>query len=634
MNKKRLGIVLASIIGMAVVLFAVWNAYYEIVERTDVKPSPKPDDGLSFVDDKLTDKQPIFDAELVDRRDYEGWDLNQSSAVIRLDCPDIRGDREPRLLQVHANYQDAARVAEELGREFLPSANLLDGLAKQFDDGLYAALDLACFRGDANFTPSAVRFTRQTFDALPEQSVARPFLAAALQLANQPVELTDEESQISAEWISKFESNRLRSTPISFYTWNQELRSAWKYFRFLQHRFGQTDLAIPLEIRSVIDRDEALSRQYDQLIAFYSGLSNPPGNLHLHDLEGTNPNLAQLASKVGRQIAAVSILPPSTSRETELFNRLYPDGSTAQANLMIELIRRVRSGDIDLSPRGDSGWYDQQVFALETLVLPERGAEHEKLLLTSKYKRRLVQAFQALITKRRETHARQLVLTDAAMAMPPEEIKPRLRIEPCATFYLRTARSYAFLQSFLQSQLDPATLGELHGLRADGEREPDLSTELESMQQLFYGFYLVVCDDIGMKPDISADEKVDVEAAYRTAVEWLDQTTHPDLAIDTRIAVPIAYDPQADESRLWATIGIRLAKLDASYARSPHYRENADAPWEEVESMRLGKSRYVIAVDEFAEFSLPGGNVMTREQLRNLCDQHATKAEIVRALSR
>lgn len=517
---------------------------------------------------------------------------------------------------------------------FLPSANLLDGLAKQFDDGLYAALDLACLRGEANFTPSAVRFTRKTFDALPERSVARPFLAAALQLAHQPVELTDEESKISAEWISKFESNRIRSTPISFYTWNPELRSAWKYFRFLQHRFGQTTLAIPLELKAVIDRDEDLGEQYDQLIAFYAGLSNPPGNLHLRDLGGANSNLAQLANKAGRQIAAVSFLPPSTSRETERFNRLYPGGATAQANLMMELIRRVRSGELDLSPRDESGWYDQQVFALETLVLPERGAENEKLLLTSKYKRRLVQAFQALITKRRETHARQLALTDAAMAMPPEEIKPRLRIEPCATFYLRTARSYAFLQSFLESQLEPVTLGQLHGLRADGKRKKDLKTEMESMKQLFYGFYLVVCDDIGMKPSISAEENVDVEAAYQAAAEWLARTTHPELAIDTRVAVPIAYDPQADESRLWATIGIRLAKLDASYARSPRYRENADAPWEEVEAWRLGKSRYVIAVDEFTEFSLPGGNVMTREQLRNLCDRHQTKAGIVTELSR
>lgn len=634
MNTKRLGVVLMSIVVMAAVLFNVWNSYYEIVERTDVRPSPKPDDGLSFVDDKLTDKQPTFDPELIDRRDYEGWQVNQSSAVIRLDCPDIRGDHEPQLLHLQASYQQAAQVADELGFNFLPSANLLDGLAKQFDDGLYAALDLACFRGDANFAPSAVRFTRKTFDALPEQSVARPFLAAALQLANQPVELTDEESQISAEWISKFESNRIRSTPVSFYTWNPELQSAWKYFRFLQHRFGQTTLAVPLELKAVIDRDEDLGEHYDQLIAFYAGLSNPPGNLHLRDLDGAKPNLAQLANKVGRQVAAVSVLPPSTSRETELFNRLYPDGATAQANLMMDLIRRVRSGELDLSPREESGWYDHQVFALETLVLPERGSENEKLLLTSKYKRRLVQAFQALITKRRETHARQLVLTDSAMAMPPEEIKPRLRIEPCATFYLRTARSYAFLQSFLESQLDPATLGELHGLRADGRREKDLNTELESIKQLFYGFYLVVCDDIGMKPSISTEEKVDVEAAYQAAVEWLEQTTHPDLAIDTRVTVPIAYDPQADESRLWATIGIRLAKLDASYARSPQYRENADATWEKVEAWRLGKSRYVIAVDEFTEFSLPGGNVMTREQLRNLCDRHQTKAGIVAELSR
>ncbi len=79
---------------------------------------------------------------------------------------------------------------------------------------------------------------------------------------------------------------------------------------------------------------------------------------------------------------------------------------------MVTLIRRIRSGEVDLKPStkpGGDGWYQYQVYALETLLLPGRGQEKDKLLLTAEYKKRLVEAFKAMITTRRETHARQLV---------------------------------------------------------------------------------------------------------------------------------------------------------------------------------------------------------------------------------
>ena len=83
---------------------------------------------------------------------------------------------------------------------------------------------------------------------------------------------------------------------------------------------------------------------------------------------------------------------------------------------MKELVQAIRSGKVDLTPRENSGWYDHQVYALETMLLPEVGEEHNKLLLTKPYKKRMLEAFAALITKRRETHVRQLDMPTAAMA--------------------------------------------------------------------------------------------------------------------------------------------------------------------------------------------------------------------------
>ena len=98
--------------------------------------------------------------------------------------------------------------------------------------------------------------------------------------------------------------------------------------------------------------------------------------------------------------------------------------------------------------------------------------------------------------------------------------------------------------------------------------------------------------------------------------------------------MPIYVDPIGGKTRLWATLGVRLAHLEADYARPPQVRPKADGgPWKEVESWQLGRSRYVIAVDEFAEIELAGSNVLTREELRDACDRYQTKEEIVRGLS-
>jgi len=46
------------------------------------------------------------------------------------------------------------------------------------------------------------------------------------------------------------------------------------------------------------------------------------------------------------------------------------------------------------------------------------------------------------------------------------------------------------------------------------------------------------------------------------------------------------------------------------------------------------ESVYVIAVDEFAEFDLPGSSALSREEFRKICDRHKTKARILAALAR
>ena len=82
-----------------------------------------------------------------------------------------------------------------------------------------------------------------------------------------------------------------------------------------------------------------------------------------------------------------------------------------------------------------------------------------------------------------------------------------------------------------------------------------------------------------MRPEFAADEPVNVEAAKAAALTWLEACqTDADLAQDTRVAVPIYADPLGNTHRIWATLGVRLAKLDAEYARPPKIRP-AEEEW-------------------------------------------------------
>jgi len=433
---------------------------------------------------------------------------------------------------------------------------------------------------------------------------------------------------------AKFEGDRARSKPISFYNWTPELRQVWQFYRFLQHEFGPGDLEVPRAIAAVLESEPRLLDRYRAIVQLYATLTNPSICLPVDALIAANDDLSELATGQGARRASVAVFPPSTSRETELFDRVFGMALPTNANLMARLIQSIRSGEVNLAPGENDGWYQYQVYALETFLLPGKGQEGEKLLLTARYKKRLVEAFKALMTKRRETHARQLDVA-ATCAAPPEDVSPRLRIEPCATFYLRTARAYAFLQDFLLATVGEDRLGRLKGLRKDGYRQLGLAEELAAFRQRFYGFYLVSCEDVGMRPEFLEGEPVDQDSAKAAAIAWLgDFADDPDLACDTRVAVPILIDPMRGKARLWATLGVRLARLEASYARPPKIRPKEEGgPWQDVDSYQLGNSSYVIPVDEFAEIEVDGSNVPTRDELRAACDQHKTREAIVEALS-
>jgi hypothetical protein len=631
---------------------AFWFVYHEnpnppspfretyTTEHTDYQPPPPPADDV-LTDDTLEGKNPAFDPTRIDRRPLGAkgeWLINHSAAVMRLDVPIIKPDIEQQLLPLHSSYK-AAFDSYPIKEAILPSVNLLDGKAKQFDDGLYAALDQAYYKGLEEKLLGHVELVRRIHEKAGKDSPAAPFLAAGLGLAGVKVDVGDQSTK--DRLLAEFKANEVASKPIGFYTWNAKLSECFRFLRYFQRQFDEHDLAGPLAIANVLATNKSLLADYQKAMSFYARLTNPYSCLTMADLAGApkldSERFQQMCKEKKVARPAVALFPPSTSKETVLFEKLFPLGLPPNADLMRELIRAIRSGAVDLKPKVDSGWYEHQVYALETMLLPEKGPESERLQLTKAYKKRMLEAFQALVTKRRETHVRQLMISAKSAAPPPlEMIKPRLRVEPCPSYFLRTARAYAFLANFLEAALGKEILIGLHGLKHYGERPADLFAELRQMRDLFYGLYLVSAEDIGLKPDLAEDEGVDQEGCYKLAAQWIPQAfADPDLAADIRVSVPIYSDPGRNIVRLWATLGVRLAKLKVTYARPPHLKPaNESADWKQAKHHQLQAAEFIIPVDEFAEFELDGLRTLTRDELRGICDREQTKEKIVEALRR
>jgi hypothetical protein len=639
-------IVAIAAILVLTVLASMFLSRFDTVVHEDVQAAQSRTE--LFADDRLEEKSPRFDPALIDSRPFGAADnrraVNASAAVIGLDVPDFRRDRERYLAPLYPSYAKAAKACAAHGT-VLPSVNLLDGKAKQFDDGLFAELDAAMTAHKMKGFLETSALLRAILDQLSPTSEAYAWVWGGLEigdffsrkdLKNRPAGAKD--------YIRQFEADKVESKPIGFYTWSRELKRTFRFLRYFQRRWDARE-GVPDQIAAVLAANSELMKQYDRMLDFHAHLTNPPRGLSLKalaDRANKGKSLKQILAQMKggpEDRATVSFLPYSTSREAVLFEKLFPTGLPQDADLMMALVKAIRSGQVDLKPTERSGWYEYQVYALETFLLPERGEEHEKLLLKKRYKERMLQAFEALVTKRRETHVRQMevpgVTSGVVPVAPPPALEPRLRIEPNPTFYLRTARAYAFLSAYLDSAIPGEVMKGLRGRTEDGERATPLRSELEWMKNFFYGLHLVSCEDLGMRPALLDGELAETTRCLRVATEWLARwKADPDLAADTRAAVPIYLDPLHNETLIWATLGVRGVKLRAWYATPPVWRPaglSAEAEWT---TAPVREKEFIILTDEFAEIRLRGLRVLTREELRKVCNRRKTKEAIVRALSK
>ena len=515
---------------------------------------------------------------------------------------------------------------------FVPAA-LLVQKAKQFDDGLYAAVEIAAQNGAGTFAGK-----RALLDALalaladrPPEDGASAILEAAARLGGGHQALPAAMEHAVAAQTQAFERESLRSKPIGFYTETPELSAIFRQDRMLQSELSHGGLD---HVVTLLHDDDTLRRTYERYVALVDGMTNPAAA----GTTDVRPLLAALDTGSPAPTAKRAFFAPSRAPETDLLARLFPPDAPIPENfsLAAEMARQVHAGTLDLTPRARSGWYDWAIWALEPLAAPDRAAEAPKLKLNANYEHSLGDLFQGTLALTRETHIKNLSIPQAATAAaPPREavayFAPQLRAEPLATYYRRRAQGYAFVAGVLRQAFGAAALATLHRNRAQGPVAASLAEELDAMQALFLGAYAAVSDDLGLTAEDGAAAHV---AAFETWQANLAQD--PDLKRDVRMMVPLYYDAQRRRTKVLVFLGWSRREVTIGFAAPPRLQalapDSASLPAdaETPREVRFVPRYETVFYPVSAEILVP--RLLDRDQFRALCDEKRSVAAIVQAL--
>ena len=529
------------------------------------------------------------------------------------------------------------------------STSILSAKAKQFDDGLYAAAEIAMQEGlpgvlgKKMFLAALLGALKDLGDpSIPQQEKewSRAFIAAASSLGGQDLGEDAKVTELSQKIEKDFLQDPLRSKPIGFYTWNDELGKIFRQDRLLQTKLDKSAALV----RAIKNKAGQTKDFYFKYLRVTEKMTNPFPS----DVTDLRRCIKDLLTACGteEQKKTVVLFPPSRSYETDLVKKLYgnkpiPDNF----NLAEKLIEEIKTGSIDLTPRENSGWYDYQTHSLESLILPDKFPEGKKLEFTQSYREELEELFKSLLALTRETHIKQLEIPlmagSAHRPRPAEQkiridISPELTLEPLATYYLRRARSYNFIHSVLKDMLGESSLAKIHRLTASGPVKKDLALELKEMEGIFFGAALIVANETGCALQITNMDgsgnggNKDIEFARR----WMNHLSDdPDVSRDNRMMVPVFYDIQKSMTKVWVVLGYERKSVEVGFKSTPQITV-FDGNGKKIDASRLdvhyNPEVRSLWYPVFAEIYVK--NILDRDEFRKLCDRYATRPEILKAL--
>jgi hypothetical protein len=500
------------------------------------------------------------------------------------------------------------------------SASVLALKAKQVDDGVYAAVELAAQRGAGAIEGKyallhgiLAHLDTRVSGAAPGAEgggEARAVIDAASSLGGVHAPSPGHATLLRDEFLA----DELRSKPLGFYTWSDELARIFRQDRMLQTELSKArDL---LAVAEVLRTDPKLRATYEACLRLPELLTN---GLAAGDLRAVMGALDE--GRDATPASPTAFFPASRAHETELVKQLFGDRAIPEGfDLSRELVSRIRSGAVDLTPRATSGWYDVQTWALETLAAPERGSEAARLVLDDGYREHLAELFRSILVATRETHVKQLETALAGCAAPRVvklQVRPQLSVEPLVTYYQRRADSYRFVRAALVEVFGEEALGKMHGLRRGELVGEPVGVELAAMVHLFDGAAATAMRELGMSTEWDS-------SAFEA---WRGGTGDPDVDADLRAMVPVFYDVARRQTKVWMIVGWVQRSLIASFATPPRVEVLGGATAE----VELSPAWFPLATPVMVEAYVT--RLLDRDAFRAHCDEHPTADAIVAALA-
>jgi hypothetical protein len=554
--------------------------------------------------------------------------MSSSIREVHADGWCVRLDLGPQVLGIEVPEQSSAWPRDREEEPLLSAPPLVEGgpvsaatlllKAKQFDDGLYAAVELAAQNGAGTF-PGKASLLRSLAAGLPEAETAAAPIHAACELGGLGVIAPISLRQAARQLADDFLRDELASKPLGFYTWTAELSAIFRQDRFLQRPLDATTAEA---LACAVEATPGAAAAYDACLRLAARITNPLVRPSLRDGRGERP-----------------FLPASRSHEQVLVERLFGDRPIPDGfDLMAELIRRVRSGQIRLEPTEQSGWYDYQTWSLEPLVVPDRMPEARRLEPGKRYRAHLEDLFRGALALARETHVKQLAIPEGGCAGPLQQpiwVRPHLTVEPLPELYARRAASYRFVRSVLDEAFGTEALGQMHRLTQEGPVTVSLSDELEMVEKLFAGAAATARRELGME-GVLGDE----EAARRFS-EWLaNLAADADVSRDCRMMVPVFFDLQRRKAKVWAFLGWRKVPVDVNYRTEPAVLGvEREQPTDRLSALRRKFRRQpdppVAFCGERCELAVPVmvevhvTRLLDRDELRRHCDRFRTRDAIL-----
>ena len=562
-------------------------------------------------------------------------ELDRTRQVLRLECEEAFD---------FGGGLAAAPVEPSFRGPPFVSTSILAQKAKQFDDGLYAAVELAAQAGAGSFRGKKwlLKTLLDRLGDLPHGSdTGVLFGAAGLGNVGAPTPLRlQPQAHLT---VRAFLANGLRSKPISFYTWSDDLRRIFQQDRLLQSELF--DEGIVSRIARTLEEAEGAAAVYDQYLELTSRLSNPLGA----------PGLRSGEKK------GVSFFPPSRSHETDLGKKLYGDRPIPDDfNLAEELIRAVRGGAVSLAPRADSGWYDLQTWALESLIVPDVGSESARLRMGKNYRDRLEDLFKGALALARETHVKQLEFATLAAGpgrFPTDErptvvVRPQLTVEPLYTHYLRRAIGYRHLHAVLEETFGVEGLRSFERMTPDGATDVGLDQELLEVAGLFFGASVAASRELGFSveeriemegaalaragadagaTDLGSGEGADTDAARFE--RWAENVAEDrDLKRDARMMVPLFYDLGREKTKVWVFLGWSQQPFTASFESQPDYKifDSMGRRAEGTIEVEVAPLTRMLSYPMTAEVYVR--KLLNRAEFQAHCDRYRSAEEILDAL--